>query len=167
MNVIAKFLKRTGNNQQYVADNLALTSKSNVSMMLSGDRNISAETYRQMATRTNDGEFVTDILNEFTNGYSVPAHSNLVYSDHPGLVAQQLVKEMHEALQALSACDLTKQPEYITPNEKEVILNTFLECKDVMFQIEIFINRTCKMIRKSPRDVSEAFERKLRMERRI
>lgn len=76
--VIKRQIDRTGMTQQRLAD-MALTTKSNMSMMINGQRNISADTYKALATNSNDGVFVTDTLNEFSNGFSTPAHSDRVY----------------------------------------------------------------------------------------
>lgn len=76
--VINKQIERTGMTQQSLA-NIGLTTKSNVSMMVKGDRNISSDTYRAFATNSNDGVFITDTLNEFSDGFSTPAHNDEVY----------------------------------------------------------------------------------------
>lgn len=164
--VIQRQIERTGTTQQSIAVT-ALTTKSNVSMMMKGERNISSDTYRALATNSNDGVFVTDTLNEFSDGFSTPAHSDRVYYDHPGLVKQQLIKEMKEAINALEHCDFLKRPEFMSREEKEEIVRTMTECEDVLFQGQMFLNTTCKHIKKNQRDLTKAFEQKLKMERRI
>ncbi|MEB7723431.1 hypothetical protein [Mammaliicoccus fleurettii] len=164
--VIQRQIERSGTTQQSIAIT-ALTTKSNVSMMMKGERNISSDTYRALATNSNDGVFVTDTLNEFSDGFSTPAHSDRVYYDHPGLVKQQLIKEMKEAINALEHCDFLKRPEFMSREEKEEIVRTMTECEDVLFQGQMFLNTTCKHIKKNQRDLTKAFEQKLKMERRI
>ncbi|MBO3062767.1 hypothetical protein [Mammaliicoccus fleurettii] len=164
--VIQRQIERTGTTQQSIAVT-ALTTKSNVSMMMKGERNISSDTYRALATNSNDGIFITDTLNEFSDGFSTPAHSDRVYYDHPGLVKQQLIKEMKEAINALEHCDFLKRPEFMSREEKEEIVRTMTECEDVLFQGQMFLNTTCKHIKKNQRDLTKAFEQKLKMERRI
>lgn len=164
--VIKRQIDRTGMTQQRLAD-MALTTKSNMSMMINGQRNISADTYKALATNSNDGVFVTDTLNEFSNGFSTPAHSDEYYYDHPGLVKYQLIKEMKEAIYALEECNFLKRPEYMTRDEKEEIVKTMSECEDVLFHGTVFINKTCEHINKNIRDLVKAHEQKLKMERRI
>ncbi|UXV31259.1 hypothetical protein [Mammaliicoccus sciuri] len=164
--VITKQIERTGMTQQKLAD-LAFTTKSNMSMMRKGQRAISSDTYRSFATNSNDGVFVTDVLNEFSNGLSTPAHSDHVYYDHPGLVKQQLIKEMQEAIAALENCDFLKRPEFMNREEREIVLETMSECKDVLFQGQMFLNKTCEHIKQNPREVAKAHKQKLKMERRI
>lgn len=164
--VINKQIERTGMTQQSLAD-IGLTTKSNVSMMVKGDRNISSDTYRAFATNSNDGVFITDTLNEFSDGFSIPAHNDEVYYDHPGLIKNQLIKEMKEAIYALENCSFLKRPEYMSSEEKEEIIRTMTECEDVLFQGQLFLNMTCKHIKKNQRDLAKAHEQKLKMERRI
>lgn len=164
--VINRQIERRGITQQSLAD-MGLTTKSNVSMMVKGDRNISSDTYRAFATNSNDGVFVTDTLNEFSNGFSTPAHNDEVYYDHPGLIKNQLIKEMKEAIYALENCSFLKRPEFMSREEKDNVLSTMSECKDVLFQGQMFLNKACEHIEQNPRDVAKAHEQKLKMERRI
>ena len=164
--VIKRQIDRTGMTQQRLAD-MALTTKSNMSMMINGQRNISEDTYKALATNSNDGVFVTDTLNEFSDGFSTPAHSDRVYYDHPGLIKDQLIVEMYEAIESLKNCNFGKRPEYMNREERENVLETMSECKDVLFQGQIFLNKTCEHIKQNPREVAKAHEQKLKMERRI
>ncbi len=164
--VIQRQIERRGITQQSLAD-VGLTTKSNMSMMMSGQRRISNDTYCAFATNSNDGVFITDVLNEFSNGYSTPAHSDKFYYDHPGLVKEQLIQEMLEAIEALKNCNFIKRPQYMTHDEKETVLETMSECKDVLFHGQVFVNKTCEHIKKNPRDIAKAHEQKLKMERRI
>ncbi|MBM6628597.1 helix-turn-helix transcriptional regulator [Mammaliicoccus vitulinus] len=164
--VIKRQIERTGMTQQRIAQ-LALTTKSNVSMIMHGQRSISSDTYKALATNSNDGVFVTDILNEFSEGFSTPTHSDRVYYDHPGLIKDQLIVEMYEAIESLKNCNFTKRPEFMSRDEKENVLETMSECKDVLFQGQMFLNKTCEHIQQNPRDVAKAHEQKLKMERRI
>jgi len=164
--VITKQIERTGMTQQKLAD-LAFTTKSNMSMMRKGQRAIYSDTYRSFATNSNDGVFVTDVLNEFSNGLSTPAHSDRVYYDHPGLVKQQLIKEMKEAIVALENCDFLKRPEFMSREERDEVITTMSECEDVLFHGQVYINKTCEHIKQNPRDIAKAHEQKLKIERRI
>lgn len=166
MTVLERQINRTGMTQQRLAD-IGLTTKSNMSMMMNGQRNISSETYRAFATNSNDGVFITDVLNEFSNGISTPAHSTEFYLDHPGLVKFQLIKEMEEAIESLQKCDFLKRPECMTKEEKIEIVKTMEECEDVLFHATVFINKTCEHIKKSRRELAKSHEQKLKMERRI
>ncbi|OOV78865.1 helix-turn-helix domain-containing protein [Mammaliicoccus fleurettii] len=164
--IIRRQIERTGMTQQRLAD-IGLTTKSNMSMMVNGQRNISSDTYKALATNSNDGVFVTDTLNEFSDGFSTPAHSDRVYYDHPGLIKEQLIVEMYEAIESLKRADFSKRPEFMNREEKESVLETMSECRDVLFQGQMFINKTCEHIHQNPRDVVKAHEQKLKMERRI
>lgn len=164
--VIKRQIERRGITQQSLAD-IGLTTKSNMSMMVNGQRNISSETYGAFAKNSDDGVFVTDVLNEFSNGFSTPAHSDRYYYDHPGLVKDQLIQEMLEAIEALKTCNFIKKPEYMSKDEKETVMKTMSECNDVLFHGKVFVNKTCEHIEQNPRDVAKAHEQKLKMERRI
>lgn len=167
LTTIEKFRKRTGLTQQAVADMLH-TDKSYISHIEHNRRDMTQTMYSAGFNNATDGHLLNDMAHEVTAGHTPPSASNRVYDDHRMSIKHRLKREIQEFIEVTSDHCLDKRPEFLTPDEKELIVTQISELQDILFEGNHFISRIVEdydFI--NPQHLKKNRDARLKMERRI
>ena len=89
---IQRHRERTNRTQEQVADML-LTTKPNICNIEKGRRNISSEILMTGFERSDDPILIKEMTFEFSNGYTTPAPSEVVFDDHRICIKERMLNE--------------------------------------------------------------------------
>ncbi|TDM49955.1 XRE family transcriptional regulator [Macrococcoides goetzii] len=163
---IQRHRERTNRTQEQVADML-LTTKPNICNIEKGRRNISSEILMTSYERSDDPILIKEMSYEFSNGYTTPAPSEVVFDDHRICIKERLIREINEVLDVLQRTRIDKRPEYCTKEELESIVRTISETYDVLFEGQAYIDKAMIDYHLNPQDLTRTRNQRYKMERRI
>lgn len=163
---IQRHRERTNRTQEQVADML-LTTKPNICNIEKGRRNISSEILMTGFERSDDPILIKDMTFEFSNGYTTPAPSEVVFDDHRICIKERLLNEIHEAVEVLNRNRIDKRPEYCNQEDIENVRRIASETQDVIFEAQALIDKIIIDYHLNPQELSKTRNQRYKMERRI
>lgn len=163
---IQRHRERTNRTQEQVAEML-LTTKPNICNIEKGRRNISSEILMTGFERSDDPILIKEMTFEFSNGYTTPAPSELVFDDHRVCIKERLLNEIHEAVEVLKRNRIDKRPEYCSQEDIENVRRIASETQDVIFEAQALIDKIIIDYHLNPQELSKTRNQRYKMERRI
>ncbi len=163
---IQRHRQRTRRTQSQVADML-LTTKPNICNIEKGRRNISSEILMTSYERSDDPILIKEMSYEFSNGYTTPAPSEVVFDDHRICIKERMLNEIREVIDVLNLYRIDKRPEYCTQEDIENVWRIASETQDVIFEAQALIDKIIIDYELNPQELSRTRNQRYKMERRI
>lgn len=130
---VGQAIERLMKSEELNGSQLALdlnVSRQHGSHMKTGRRNMPQDIAQASINTYDNPEYITDIMFEFSSGYTPPVFRGKNLERHRLAIEQMTISEMEEAIRTMRAVCLVKPPQQLDKNERENVANLIDEILD-------------------------------------